>query len=128
MSKPAPTNESSSSDQPSFEAALARLEQIVRQLEEGDIGLAEALQRYEEGVSLLRKSYELLQRAERRIEILSGVDAEGNPIIKPFDDTATVDRGDPARRRARRRTTAETPRVTEEPNPLFGEPGIDEPC
>ena len=42
-------------------------------------GLNESLERYEEGVKLLRQSYELLQRAERRIELLSGVDAEGNP-------------------------------------------------
>ena len=75
----------------SFEQALKRLEEIVHLLEEGDLGLNEALQRYEEGVKLLRQSYDLLQRAERRIELLSGVDAQGNPITQPFDDTATAD-------------------------------------
>jgi exodeoxyribonuclease VII small subunit len=85
--KPEPENPS----QPSFEQSLKRLEEIVHQLEEGDLGLNEALERYEEGVGLLRQSYDLLQRAERRIELLSGVDAEGNPITKPFDDTATVE-------------------------------------
>ena len=125
---PAPDNKTSLPDQLSFEAALARLEQIVRQLEEGDVGLAEALQRYEEGVSLLRKSYELLQRAERRIEILSGVDANGNPITKAFDDTATVERADPAKRRVRRRATPEAPPDGGDSSPLFGGTGIDEPC
>ncbi len=85
-----------------FEDALERLEEIVHALEEGDIGLNESLERYEEGVKLLRQSYELLQRAERRIELLSGVDAEGNPITQPFDDTATIDQDEPGKRRRRR--------------------------
>jgi len=87
------------SDQPNFEQALERLEEIVHLLEEGDLGLNEALQRYEEGVKLLRQSYDLLQRAERRIEILSGVDAQGNPITQPFDDTATADIDEKSKRR-----------------------------
>jgi exodeoxyribonuclease VII small subunit len=74
---------------PSFEHSLRRLEEIVHLLEEGDLGLDEAMQHYEEGVKLLRQSYELLERAERKIELLSGVDAEGNPVTEPFDDTAT---------------------------------------
>jgi exodeoxyribonuclease VII small subunit len=86
-------------DQASFEQSLKRLEEIVHLLEEGDLGLNESLERYEEGVKLLRQSYDLLQRAERRIELLSGVDAEGNPITKPFDDTATADIDDKSRRR-----------------------------
>jgi exodeoxyribonuclease VII small subunit len=72
-----------------FEQALARLEEIVHLLEEGDLGLTEAMRRYEEGVKLLRRSYEMLEGAERKIELLSGVDAEGNPVTEPFDDTAT---------------------------------------
>jgi len=79
-----------SSDRPDFEQALKRLEEIVHLLEEGEIGLNEALARYEEGVKLLRQSYDLLQDAERRIELLSGVDAQGNPITKPLADEATL--------------------------------------
>jgi exodeoxyribonuclease VII small subunit len=78
-----------------FEGALKRLEQIVHTLEEGDIGLDEALQQYEEGVRLLRQTNDLLQRAERRIELLSGIDAEGNPVTQPFDDRATFDAAAP---------------------------------
>jgi len=77
----------------SFEAALKRLDEIVHSLEEGDLELDEALGRYEEGVKLLRQSYDLLQRAERRIELLSGIDAQGDPITQPFDDTATFNVG-----------------------------------
>jgi exodeoxyribonuclease VII small subunit len=93
------SQKSGSSEQPSFEQSLKRLEEIVHLLEEGDLGLNEALERYEEGVVLLRQSYDLLQRAERKIELLSGVDAEGNPVTQPFDDTATAEKEEKTRRR-----------------------------
>lgn len=87
-----------------FEDALARLEQIVHALEEGDIGLNESLEKYEEGVKLLRQSYDLLEKAERRIELLSGVDSEGNPVTEPFDDEATIDGEDTTTRRGQQRS------------------------
>jgi len=116
----------SPSPQPSFEDALKRLEEIVRLLEQGDVGLQESLERYEEGVKLLRQSYELLERAERRIELLSGVDAEGNPIAQPLDDTATFEPNAPVRNRSRRRSLEKKPEQGEA-NPLFGAQGVDEP-
>jgi exodeoxyribonuclease VII small subunit len=76
-------------DRPSFEQTLGRLEEIVHLLEEGKIGLDEALGRYEEGVGLLRKAYELLDNAQRRISLLSGVDGEGNPLLRPMEDAAS---------------------------------------
>jgi exodeoxyribonuclease VII small subunit len=85
--------------QPTFEQSLKRLEEIVHLLEEGELGLNESLERYEEGIKLLRQSYDLLQRAERRIELLSGVDAAGNPVTQPFDDTATADIEEKSKRR-----------------------------
>jgi exodeoxyribonuclease VII small subunit len=75
---------------PSFEQSLGRLDEIVHRLEEGQLGLDEALAQYEEGVKTLRRCYELLDRAEQRIELLSGVDAEGNPITRPLDAQATL--------------------------------------
>jgi exodeoxyribonuclease VII small subunit len=114
------------SEQPSFEDALKRLEEIVHSLEEGNVGLSESLERYEEGVKLLRQSYELLQRAERRIELLSGVDAEGNPITRPLEDTATIDQPEPGNRRGRRRTAQKTP-DSANPGQLFGGSDVDGP-
>ncbi len=116
----------SPADQPTFEQSLKRLEEIVRSLEEGDIGLNEALQQYEEGVKLLRQSYELLQRAERRIELLSGVDAEGNPITQPFDDTATIDQDELGKRRGRRRSAPTIPPDRGASDPQSGEISMDE--
>lgn len=68
----------------SFEDALAKLEQTVDDLEDGGIPLADALARYEQGIKHLKTCYAMLQHAQQRIEILSGVDAEGNPIAEPF--------------------------------------------
>ena len=106
-------------DQPDFEAALERLDEIVHALEEGELGLNQSLEQYEEGVKLLRQSYELLQRAERRIELLSGVDSEGNPVAQPFDDTATFDRHQPDNSRTRRRSASTSPPEHKQNESLF---------
>lgn len=76
----------SGGEQPCFEEALLALETIVRELEDGQIGLAQGLTRYEEGVKLLKQCYQILEHAERRIELLSRVDGDGNPATEPFDD------------------------------------------
>ena len=81
---------------PSFEEALQRLEAIVGRLENGQLTLAEALADYEEGVRHLKTCYDLLQRAERRIELLQGVDADGRAIAEPFADEATEMAAGPA--------------------------------
>ena len=90
---------------PTFEQSLARLEQIVQQLEDGRTDLAASLSGYEEGVKLLRQCHALLERAERKIELLSGVDADGNPLTEPFDDAATISLEDKAQNRSKRRST-----------------------
>ena len=90
---------------PSFEQSLTTLESIVDQLEDGDLGLTDALSRYEEGVKLLKQCYEALQKAERKIELLAGVDAEGNAITQPFDD-AQMSLEEKAQARGRRRSKA----------------------
>jgi exodeoxyribonuclease VII small subunit len=53
-----------------FEEALARLEEIVRSLEQGEVVLDEALVLFEEGVKLARFCNEKLDQAEARIEIM----------------------------------------------------------
>jgi exodeoxyribonuclease VII small subunit len=76
-----------SANLPCFEDALAELESIVHQLEDGRLGLAEALARYEQGVGHLKHCYALLQAAERKIELLTGVKEDGTPITEPFRET-----------------------------------------
>lgn len=74
----------------SFEDALAKLEQAVERLEAGNIGLADAITEYEQGVGYLKHCHQLLDRAERKIELLTGVDAEGNPLSKIFEHEASL--------------------------------------
>jgi exodeoxyribonuclease VII small subunit len=90
---------------PSFEESLAELEAIVGELESGKLGLADALARYEQGVKHLKSCHHLLERVERKIELLSGMDAEGNAITKPFDEQEHATLEEKAAARGRRRTT-----------------------
>ncbi len=75
---------------PSFEEALEELEDVVRDLEQGDLGLAAALERYELGIKRLKQCQQLLEQAEQRIEILTRVDAEGNAVTRPLDPQAAT--------------------------------------
>ena len=73
------------SREPGFEAALERLEGIVKHLEEGDLPLEESLHLFEEGVALTRQCAARLDEAQRRIEILTR-GAGGRTELQPFDD------------------------------------------
>ena len=54
----------------SFEQSLARLEEIVRQLEQGECSLDESLKLFEEGAKLAGSCGELLDRAEQKVNLL----------------------------------------------------------
>jgi exodeoxyribonuclease VII small subunit len=122
MKLPEQIENSSSGETPSFEQALAALEQIVHDLEEGRLGVAESLARYEEGVKLLKQCHGLLERAERRIELLTGVDESGNALTEPFDDRATFS-GTEAEQPKRPRRSGKTPKRAREADSA---PDIDE--
>jgi len=100
----------------SFEETIRRLEEIVHALEEGRIDLEDSLARYEEGVKLLREGYGVLARAERRIELLSGVDADGKAICTALDDEA-LSLDEKARQRSRRRSASGPVPPTEDDSP-----------
>ena len=70
------------SEQPelNFEEAMARLEQIVRALEGGNVPLDESLTLYEEGVKLVKLCSSRLENAEKRIKIL--VDGGNGTLIE----------------------------------------------
>lgn len=73
-----------------FEESLLELERMVRELEDGRLGLEDALARYEQGVGLIKACYQQLRQAEQRILMLTGVDEEQQPILQPFKHEATV--------------------------------------
>ncbi len=79
----------STADGISFEDALAELEQVVRDLEDGQVGLEASLARYERGVGLIKTCYAQLRDAEQRILLVTGTDDEGKPILQPFQHSAT---------------------------------------
>jgi exodeoxyribonuclease VII small subunit len=76
--EPAATRE----EGPKFEAAMARLEEIVHALEAGNLSLDDSLRVFEEGTGLLRFCTRRLEEAERRIEIL--MQEEGGTRAEPF--------------------------------------------
>ncbi len=72
----------------SYEQALARLEQIIRAMENDKIALKESLELYEEGVAIVRRLSAELDDAERKIKILQQ-NAQGEIVAVDFvtDDT-----------------------------------------
>lgn len=62
-----------------FEHSLASLEQVVARLEGGEIPLDEALERYQEGIALVSRCRQDLDRAELLVKRL--VDRDGVPEV-----------------------------------------------
>lgn len=68
-----------------FEEALARLEQLVEELESGETRLDDMLRKYEEGTILLKFCMEKLEKAEKQIKKLTGNNEDGFQL-EPFDE------------------------------------------
>jgi exodeoxyribonuclease VII small subunit len=73
------------SEELGFEAALKRLTAIVERLEGGDLSLEQSLQLFEEGTRLSRTSQAQLDAAEKRVEELLAIDANGKPVVRELD-------------------------------------------
>ncbi|HBR17423.1 MAG: exodeoxyribonuclease VII small subunit [Deltaproteobacteria bacterium RIFCSPLOWO2_12_FULL_43_16] len=67
-----------------FEDALKRLEEIVDILERGELPLEKSLKIFEEGVRLSRLCNKMLDKAEKKVEILMQ-DEKGEIGVKPFE-------------------------------------------
>ncbi len=68
----------------SFEEALGRLEEIVLELEEGELSLEGALEKFEEGIELSRSCMQKLTQAEEKVEKLMS-STKGKFTTEPFD-------------------------------------------
>lgn len=64
-------------EQLTFEEAMKRMEDIVCQLEDGDLPLTQSLELFEEGVRLYKYCVQKLEEAEGRISVILQ-DSEGN--------------------------------------------------
>ena len=69
----------------SFEQSLARLDEIVRHLEKGDLPLSESLALFEEGTGLLTACGKMLDEAEQKVVKLRK-SADRTPEELPFED------------------------------------------
>lgn len=68
-----------------FEAAMQRLEQIVRAMERGDVALEESLKLFQEGTELVRNCSNLLEKAQLQVKkIMTAPD--GSPVEEDFQD------------------------------------------
>ncbi|MDD6643898.1 MAG: exodeoxyribonuclease VII small subunit [Faecousia sp.] len=68
-----------------FEQSLGRLEEIVRQMERGDVPLEQALSLFEEGTALVSSCTKLLDEAELKVvQLTKG--ADGTPQETEFAD------------------------------------------
>ncbi len=66
-----------------FEDLLDKAEAIVTELEAGDLDLAKAIGKYQDGLKALKKCYELLKSVEGKIQVLR-MDDDGNVKLEPF--------------------------------------------
>jgi len=86
-----------SSEQKTFEQSLGELQNIVEELQSGDIPLERTVNLYRKGVTLRRECQERLAEVERLIETL-GRDESGQPVVRDYsepeanqDDRSDVD-------------------------------------
>ena len=114
----------STKDEPTFEESLQSLERIVDDLEGGELGLGDALEAYEAGIKHLKECHKLLEKAERRIEILSGVDANGNAVVEGFEEHVSEDLTLQASSRSRKRNAG---RNSPPPDDICDPSNVDDP-
>ena len=67
----------------SFETSMARLEQIVRSMERGDVALEESLKLFQEGTELVRNCQKLLEEAQLQVKMIMTT-PDGSPVEEDF--------------------------------------------
>jgi exodeoxyribonuclease VII small subunit len=67
-----------------FEKAISDLQTTVKKLESGELSLEDSLKAFEEGIKLTRVCQEHLNKAEKKIEVLSQIKGDGEITTKPF--------------------------------------------
>jgi exodeoxyribonuclease VII small subunit len=68
-----------------FESALKQLENIVKEMESGDLTLEKAVKKYEDGIANTRFCLDILDKTEQKITQLS-TDADGKPEVSDFKE------------------------------------------
>ena len=68
-----------------FEASMARPEQIVRAMERGDVALEESLKLFQEGTELVRNCQKMLNEAQLQVKMIMTA-PDGSPVEEEFHD------------------------------------------
>ena len=71
-----------------FESALARLEAITEELEEGEIGLEKSLKKFDEGIALVEFCSRKLEEARSRVDLL--INKDNRLTTEPFEENSTT--------------------------------------
>ena len=79
--------------EPTFEELLAAAETRAEALENGELGLEDALKTYEKGIAELRAAMAIVDRVETRIKELTE-DAQGQPVLRDGGEIAAADAED----------------------------------
>lgn len=68
-----------------LEQSLTELEQLVQQMESGDLSLEESLKSFEKGIKITRSCQQALDNAQHKVQIL--IEKNGGSELKDFDDS-----------------------------------------
>lgn len=67
-----------------FESTLAELNQLVEQMEHGNLSLEDSLKNFERGTILAKQCQEALKNAEQKVQIL--IEKNGTATLTPFTE------------------------------------------
>ena len=107
----------------SFEQALEKLEASVQELEDGQLGLGESLECYQQCVALLKQCHGQLEEATRSVELLSEVTSEGEAVTTAFEDEE-LSLDEKQATRGQRRGTEKSSGDSPQDPPVDDEPGL----
>jgi len=110
-------------DKLSFEQALETLEASVQELEDGQLGLGESLECYQQCVALLKQCHGQLEEATRSVELLSEVTSEGEAVTTALEDEHLSLDEKQATRGERRGAEKSSGNSSQDP-PVDDEPGL----
>jgi exodeoxyribonuclease VII small subunit len=82
------SNEPERPAEPGFDQRLETLERIVRELEDGGLGLETAIERYQQGIGLLKSCHATLEATRRRVEELTD---DAGAALRPLADDPDFD-------------------------------------
>ena len=88
-----------------FEDGLKKLEKIVNDLEDGNLSLDDALEKYEEGIRLSKACAKKLEVARKKVEILLKSE-DGSVELKEFDEK-TADEDEKPQETKKKKSKAE---------------------